>query len=104
LASSTPVLTSSAVTTANAPSAWTSPVDQARGWVAYTSRVPTGWSASRTGTLNTPRQPNDPRPPNDVLGCYADHPVATATVHGTRAMLLRCPIGSALNSGHTLVR
>jgi hypothetical protein len=39
-----------------------------------------------------------------VLGCYADHPVATATVHGTRAMLLRCPIGSALNSGHTLVR
>lgn len=54
--------------------------------------------------MATPRQPNDPRPPNDVLGCYADHPVATATVHGTRAMLLRCPIGSALNSGHTLVR
>ena len=55
LASSTPVLTNSAVTTANAPSAWTSPGDQARGWLAYTSRVPTGWSASRTGTLNTPR-------------------------------------------------
>jgi hypothetical protein len=51
-----------------------------------------------------PRRANDPRPPNDVLGCYADHPVARATVHGTRAVLLRCPTGSALNSGHTLVR
>ena len=55
LASSTPVLTSSAVTTASAPNASTSVGVQARGWVAYTSRVPTGWSASRTGTLNTPR-------------------------------------------------
>jgi hypothetical protein len=54
--------------------------------------------------MATPRRPNNPRPPNDVLGCYADHPVATATVHGTRAVLLRCPTGSALNSGHTLVR
>ena len=55
LASSTPVLTSSAVTTASAPNASTSPEVHARGWVTYTSRVPTGWSASRTGTLNTPR-------------------------------------------------
>ena len=54
--------------------------------------------------MATPRRPNDPRPPNEVLGCYAEHPVATATVHGTRAALLRCPTGSALNSGHTLVR
>jgi hypothetical protein len=54
--------------------------------------------------MATPRRPNDPRPPNDRLGCYADHPVANATVHGTRAVLLRCPTGSALNSGHTLVR
>jgi hypothetical protein len=53
-ASSTPVLTSSAVTTASAPSASTSVGVQARGWVAYTSRVPTGWLASRTGTLSTP--------------------------------------------------
>jgi hypothetical protein len=53
-ASSTPVRTSSAVTTANAPNASTSSVDQARGWVAYTFSVPTGWLASRTGTLNTP--------------------------------------------------
>jgi hypothetical protein len=53
--------------------------------------------------MAAPRRPKDPRPPNDVLGCYADHPVARATVHGTRAMLLRCPTGSALNSGHTLV-
>jgi hypothetical protein len=43
------------VTTANAPSAWTSAGVQARGWLAYTFRVPTGWSASRTGTLRTPR-------------------------------------------------
>lgn len=50
-----------------------------------------------------PRPPDDPRPPSDRLGCYADHPFARATVHGTRAMLLRCPTGSALNSGHTLV-
>jgi hypothetical protein len=60
LASSTPVLTSSAVTTASAPSASTSPGDQARGWLAYTSRVPTGRSASRTGTLSTPRTCNWP--------------------------------------------
>jgi hypothetical protein len=51
-----------------------------------------------------PRRPDDPRPPDDALGCYADHPVARATVHGTRAVLLRCPTGTALNSGHTLVR
>lgn len=50
-----------------------------------------------------PRRPGGPRPPNDVLGCYVDHPVAKATVHGSRAALLRCPVGSALNSGHTLV-
>jgi hypothetical protein len=55
LASSTPVLTSSAVTTASAPNASTSVGVHARGWVTYTSRVPTGCSASRTGTLNTPR-------------------------------------------------
>ena len=55
LASSTAVETSSAVTTASAPNASTSPVDHARGRVAYTSRVPTGWSTSRTGTLGTPR-------------------------------------------------
>jgi len=54
--------------------------------------------------MAAPRRPNDPRPPNDVLGCYADHPVARATVQGTGAVLLRCPTGSALNSGHTLVR
>jgi hypothetical protein len=52
---STPVLTSSAVTTASAPNASTSEVDHTRGRVTYTSRVPTGWSASRTGTLNTAR-------------------------------------------------
>ena len=51
-----------------------------------------------------PRRLNDPRPPNDRLGCYADHQVARSTVHGTQAVLLRCPTGSALNSGHTLVR
>lgn len=50
-----------------------------------------------------PRRPDDPRPPSDRLGCYADHPAATATVHGTQALLLRCATGSALNSGHTLV-
>jgi hypothetical protein len=54
--------------------------------------------------MATPRRPDEPRPPNDVLGCYADHPVARATVHGASAVLLRCPTGSALNSGHTLVR
>ena len=54
--------------------------------------------------MAAPRRPDDPRPPSDRLGCYADHPVATATVHGTRAVLLRCPTGSALNSGHILVR
>ena len=53
--------------------------------------------------MATPRRPGEPRPPNDVLGCYVDHPVAKATVHGSRAALLRCPTGSALNSGHTLV-
>jgi hypothetical protein len=50
-----------------------------------------------------PRRPDDPRPPSDRLGCYADHPAAVMTVHGTRALLLRCATGSALNSGHTLV-
>jgi hypothetical protein len=54
LANSTPVLTNSAVTTANAPNASTSAGDQARGWLTYTSKVPTGWLANRTGTLNTP--------------------------------------------------
>ena len=34
--------------------------------------------------MAAPRRPSDPRPPNDVLGCYADQPVATATIHGTR--------------------
>jgi hypothetical protein len=58
LANSTAVRTSSAVTTANAPSAWTSAGDQALGWVAYTFKVPTGWSASRTSTLSTPRTCN----------------------------------------------
>ena len=47
LASSTAVRTSSANTIANALSAWTSVGVQARGWMAYTFRVPTGWSASR---------------------------------------------------------
>lgn len=50
-----------------------------------------------------PRRADDPRRPSDRLGCYADRPVATATVHGTRSLLLRCATGSALNSGHTLV-
>src|SRR4029453_8778860 len=54
LANSTAVRTSSAVTTANAPRAWTSAGVHAPGWVAYTFRVPTGWSASRTGTLSPP--------------------------------------------------
>lgn len=54
--------------------------------------------------MAAPRRATDPRPPSDVLGCYADHGVATATVHGTQAVLLDCPTGSALNSGHTLVR
>jgi hypothetical protein len=54
--------------------------------------------------MATPRRSNDPRPPNDRLGCYADHRVARSTVHDTQAVLLRCPTGSALNSGHTLVR
>jgi hypothetical protein len=54
--------------------------------------------------MAAPARPDDPRPPADRLACYADHPVATATVHGARALLLRCPSGSALNSGHTLVR
>jgi hypothetical protein len=53
--------------------------------------------------MAAPHRPDVPRPPNDALGCYADHPFARATVHGTRAVLLRCPTGSALNSGHTLV-
>jgi hypothetical protein len=53
--------------------------------------------------MAAPHRPTIPRPASDVLGCYADHPFARATVHGTRAMLLRCPTGSALNSGHTLV-
>ena len=55
VASSTAVWTSSAVTRASAPRAWTSAGDQARGWLAYTFKVPTGWSPRRTGTLNTPR-------------------------------------------------
>jgi hypothetical protein len=53
--------------------------------------------------MAAPHRPTVPRQPNDVLGCYSDHPFARATVHGTRAVLLRCPTGSALNSGHTLV-
>ena len=55
LASSTVVWTSSPATAANSPIASSSWVVQARGWVVYTSRVPTGWPASRTGTLSTPR-------------------------------------------------
>jgi hypothetical protein len=54
-ASSNPVRSSSAVTIANAPTAWTSSTTQTRGSLTYTSSVPTGCSASRTGTLSTPR-------------------------------------------------
>jgi hypothetical protein len=45
-----------------------------------------------------------PSPTDGQLGCFGQQRMATVKVNNHQAVLLRCPMGSELNSGHVLVR